>query len=158
PVKPVINTNQVLGGAAGTNVGTGGALGTPGGTNGSAGQFNGTQGSPGSITLLEDDDSAPASIDQNNSPNRKRGKRKVAVRQQAESNHLSPVSFVQPVLELCDRQVAASNALLTPRRGDTTAAAGTAKVHVRKGCAAFVINSGGQISVLALHDTANGDV
>lgn len=71
---------------------------------------------------------------------------------------MKPVAFVQEVLKLDERDLPASNVLLAPTEQDATAKAGMARIHVSKGSAAFVVNNGHQVCVMALHDSKGGDV
>jgi hypothetical protein len=105
----------------------------------------------GTITLEDGDESAP--------PSKKRAKRQIAKQTESEStSHFKAVSFVQPTLKLLDRELPSCNALIAPRFRDAVASAGSVRIHVSKGSAAFVINSGAQVSVMSLHDDKTGDV
>jgi hypothetical protein len=135
--------NGGLGGQGGT-----GGVGIPNGADGPDGD-NGNPGADGPPPqqLTED-------TDEENPLKRKGAK----MRMIASNNNLKPVAFVQPLLELADRVVPASNVILAPKDGDHIAKAGGARIHVAKGSAAFVINNGRDVMVLSLHDGNNGDV
>jgi len=71
---------------------------------------------------------------------------------------LKPVAFVEPILNLSERSLPASNLLLSPLHRTQTAAVGMARVHVARGAAAFIVNDGSSICILSLHETKQGDV
>jgi hypothetical protein len=102
----------------------------------------------GTISLEEGDESGPL--------NKKKDKRQLA--NDKRENHYTPVSFVHPTLKLTDREVAASNVLIAPKMRDAIASAGSVRIHVSKGAAAFVINTGSRVCVMSLHDGKTGDV
>jgi hypothetical protein len=62
------------------------------------------------------------------------------------------------MLALSDREVPASNVLLSNDKRDIVAGAGIARVYVARGATAFVVNNGRDVAVLALHENGSGDV
>jgi hypothetical protein len=143
-----------------TTVGRGGGSGGDGGDGGlgGSGNPNGANGADGSDGLNGPDGPAPVTSEQTDDDNdplkRKKNKRQLATA----SSNLKPVAFVQPMLQLADRAIPASNVLLAPQSDDYAAQAGVARVHVARGSAAFVVNNGRDVMVLSLHDGNNGDV
>lgn len=136
---------------AGAAQGTPGAfgIGTPNGSTGATGD-PGQPGSAGPPITLEDGDDAYESEETKKLSS---SKRKIA-----SSAHIKPVAFVQSTLEFADRAVQASNVLMTPSYRDLRAKVGVSRVFVARGAAAFVVNNGRDICVLALHDSKFGDI
>jgi hypothetical protein len=62
------------------------------------------------------------------------------------------------MLSLAERQLPAQNALLAANDRDITAHSGSVKIHVAKGAAAFIVNRGTNLCVLALHDDGARDI
>lgn len=76
----------------------------------------------------------------------------------AESNHLRPVAFVQPVLKINDSDLPFQNILLGSESEDTGAKIGSSRIFVAKGAAAFVVASRDEIAILGLHECSSGDI
>jgi hypothetical protein len=138
--------------------GAGGIAGQPGQLNGSTGSAGkpGKAGNPGAIGAAGTQKIGYEGDDEAHGPNSK--KRKQQMIASADASAMKPVAFVQTTLQLSDRAVEANNVMLAPEREDLIAQTGSARIHVAKGAAAFVVNNGRDIAVLSLHDGGNGDV
>jgi hypothetical protein len=171
-VVPATPTVNVGGGAAGPvpippgtpNFGSGGTGSSAlnNGANGTSGK-KGTSGIAGHKNVAYDDDSLDDSTgestdDSTSAPRKRKHQPRTRVARTTADHTFVPVAYVQPILKMFDREIQAANVLLAPTQDNVTANAGAARVAVNKGSAAFMINTGRDLCVLALHDQSSGDV
>jgi hypothetical protein len=73
-------------------------------------------------------------------------------------NQLKPVAFVELALNLNGITLPASNVLLAPLNRNQITGAGSTRVHVAKGAAAFIVNNGSELCVMGLLERKFGDI
>jgi hypothetical protein len=148
------NPPAPLGGAGGA-ASTGGAAGTggSGGAGGNAGNA-GAIGATGSLILSD----AYEQEDQDQAPNERASRKRTQIASAKSSSDFRPVAFSQPVLAICDADLSADNVLLNAQEQDISVKCGHAKILVKKGATAYLINDGRKLSILALDDKHIGDI
>jgi hypothetical protein len=120
------------------------------GNNGASGK----NGAPGTSKVT---DAGDTETDDSLNLNKKSGKRRLAELNESATD-LQPISYLQEVISLTDREMPEANFLLAPLKEDILARTGLAEVHIARGAVACIVDNGDLVCVLNLHDRSHGDI